>query len=105
MGRRWPGRDVEAEGREVMTVEALGDVDSLHPIQEAVYTSDGAQCGFCTSGFLIATKALLDRNPDPTTEDVRAGLAGNLCRCNAYGRIIEAVLAAAERVREGDSHG
>ena len=95
---------VDIQDREVMTVEGLGTAEHLHPIQEAFYTNDGAQCGFCAPGFLIATKALLDQNPNPTVEEVRSSLAGNLCRCNAYGRITEAVLAAAELLRGESCH-
>ena len=69
----------------------------LHPVQQAFIDSGGVQCGFCTPGMIIAAKALLDGNPRPTLEDVRLGLAGNLCRCTGYTKIYEAVLAAAER--------
>lgn len=80
--------------KEVTTVEALGDVEHLHPIQQAFLENDGAQCGFCTPGFIISAKALLDENPKPTEDEIRQELAGNLCRCNAYGRIIESVKEA-----------
>ncbi|MFQ5860799.1 MAG: (2Fe-2S)-binding protein [Dehalococcoidia bacterium] len=96
---------LEAQGREVLTVEGLGDLDHLHPIQQAFLVEDGAQCGFCTPGFLMSAKALLDRTSNPTVEEVGRALAGNLCRCNAYGRIIESVLAAAELQRKGSAHG
>ncbi len=90
---------VEIQGSEVLTVEGFGSAEHLHPIQDAFYANDGAQCGFCTPGFLVATKALLDRKPNPTKEEVRSNLAGNLCRCNAYGRITQAVMAASELLR------
>ena len=78
-------------GRRIRTVEGLSSPDSLHPIQQAFLENDGAQCGFCTPGFLMSATALLERDADPTDDDIRAALAGNICRCNAYGRIIESV--------------
>ena len=92
----------EADGCEVITIEGIapspgtGNGD-LHPVQQAFIDSGGVQCGFCTPGMIMAAKALLDRNPRPTLEDIRLGLAGNLCRCTGYTKIYEAVLAAAER--------
>ena len=92
----------EADGCEITTIEGIapspgaGNGD-LHPVQQAFIDSGGVQCGFCTPGMIMAAKALLDRNPRPTLEDVRRGLAGNLCRCTGYTKIYEAVLAAAER--------
>jgi len=87
----------EADGCEVTTIEGLKRNGDLHPVQQAFIDSGGVQCGFCTPGMIMAAKALLDRNPRPTLEDVRLGLAGNLCRCTGYTKIYEAVLAAAER--------
>jgi carbon-monoxide dehydrogenase small subunit len=87
----------EADGREVVTIEGLAGNGNLHPIQQAFLDTGGVQCGFCTPGMIMATRALLERNPRPTLEDVRLGLAGNLCRCTGYTKIYEAVLAAAER--------
>ena len=81
-------------GRRVRTVEGLSSPDSLHPIQQAFLDNDGGQCGFCTPGFLMSATALLEGNPSPTDDDIRAALAGNICRCNAYGAIIRSVLAA-----------
>lgn len=89
----------EAAGSEVLTIEGLARNGELHPLQQAFIDTGGVQCGFCTPGMILAAKALLDRNPSPTLEDVRAGLAGNLCRCTGYTKIYEAVLAAAERTR------
>ena len=91
--------------RHVTTVESLGDASNLSPMQQAFLDKDGGQCGFCTPGFLLSAKALLDSNPDPSELEIRQGLAGNLCRCNAYGRIIESVKEAARLQREGQSSG
>ena len=86
---------LQAAGRSIATVEALGDSDNLHVIQQAFLDNDGAQCGYCTPGFLLSAKALLDDTPDPSEAQIRQALSGNLCRCNAYGRIIESVKQAA----------
>ena len=86
---------MQVGSREVTTVESLGDTSHLNPIQQAFLDKDGGQCGFCTPGFLLSAKALLDSNPDPSEPEIRSGLSGNLCRCNAYGRIIESVKEAA----------
>src|SRR5713226_4177118 len=83
------------DGRSIKTVEGLAQDGKLHPLQEAFIAHDGPQCGFCTSGQLMSARALLERNPHPTAEEVRAALAGNLCRCSNYNRYVEAVLAAA----------
>ncbi len=80
----------------VETVEALSTPGTLHPIQQAFLDAGAVQCGFCTPGFIVATKALLARNPEPTDGEVREALAGNLCRCTGYGKILEAVHAAAK---------
>ena len=88
----------EADGSEVLTIEGLARNGELHPVQQSFIEAGGVQCGFCTPGMIMATKALLDRNSRPTLEDVRLGLAGNLCRCTGYAKIYEAVLAAAERI-------
>jgi len=89
---------IRMEGRKIVTVEGLRDGEKLHPIQKAFSEHGGYQCGFCTSGQMMAAKALLDRNSTPTVDEVRAGLAGNLCRCGAFPKIIESVLAAAGKV-------
>lgn len=78
----------------ILTVEGLADDTALDPVQQAFLDNDGAQCGFCTPGFLLSAKALLDANPDPSVAEIREALSGNLCRCNAYGRIIHAVQEA-----------
>ncbi len=88
----------EADGSEVLTIEGLARNGELHPVQQSFIEAGGVQCGFCTPGMIMATKALLDRNSRPTLEDVRLGLAGNLCRCTGYAKIYEAGLAAAERL-------
>ena len=90
---------VQADGREVMTVEGLAGQSSLHPIQEGFKDEHGLQCGFCTPGMMMASKALLDRNSDPTEDEVRWALSGNLCRCTGYQNIVKAVLWAAEKLR------
>ncbi|MBM3144588.1 MAG: (2Fe-2S)-binding protein [Chloroflexi bacterium] len=89
---------VECDGSEIVTVEGLSDHGSLAPIQEAIMESGGVQCGFCTPGILIASQALLNRNPNPSEAEIREALVGNLCRCTGYVRIIEAVQAAAQMV-------
>ena len=86
---------VQARNQEVMTVEGLAGEAHLHPLQRAFINGDGGQCGYCSPGFLMAARALLDSNPAPTRDEVKQALAGNICRCNAYGRIIESVLDAA----------
>ena len=86
---------VEIEGQEVITVEGLADAAELHPVQEAFVLEDGLQCGYCTPGFVVATKALLDKNPNPTEQEIRFWLAGNLCRCTGYDKIVRSVQAAA----------
>ena len=97
---------VEVDGREVTTVEGLarlyGDEDQLSPLQDAFVEHNAVQCGFCTPGVLISAHALLERNPDPTEEEIREALVGNLCRCTGYLRIIEAVQAAAEKGEVSD---
>lgn len=90
---------VEAEGRTVTTVEGLADGERLHPLQTAFLEHAALQCGICTPGFLVAAKALLERNPDPSEHEVRYELAGNLCRCTGYDKIVRAVLAAAATMR------
>jgi aerobic carbon-monoxide dehydrogenase small subunit len=86
---------VQAHGRSITTVEGLGSDGELHPIQEAFHAEHGLQCGYCTAGFIMATLGLLGHNPDPTPQHVRAGLAGNLCRCTGYVNIVRAVRRAA----------
>lgn len=85
---------IQMEGKKILTIEGLADGEKLHPIQEAFSKYGGYQCGFCTAGQIMASKALLDKNPKPSRDEVRAALAGNLCRCGAYQKIIESVLNA-----------
>ncbi len=90
----------EIEGREVTTIEGLADAARFHPLQRSFLENAAIQCGYCTPGMLIASKALLDRNPDPTEEEVRFWLAGNLCRCTGYDKIVRAVMQAAAAMRD-----
>lgn len=87
---------VQAEGCSIETIEGLSDGDTLHPIQEAYLDAGAVQCGFCTPGFIMTTKALLDENPHPVEQEIKEALAGNLCRCTGYKQIVDAVLLAAE---------
>ncbi len=90
---------VQADGRSVRTVEALGDADRLHPVQEAFVEAGAVQCGFCTPGLVVAVADLLERDPHPSDETIREALAGNLCRCTGYSKILAAVHVAAEAAR------
>jgi carbon-monoxide dehydrogenase small subunit len=90
---------VQADGHSIETVEGLASASELHPLQEGFKQEHGLQCGFCTPGMMMAAKALLARNPDPTEEDVRWALSGNLCRCTGYQNIVKSVLWAAAKMR------
>ena len=90
---------IEAEGKEITTVEGLASPEGLHPIQQKFLEHAALQCGICTPGFLVAAKALLDQNPTPTEHEVRHWLAGNLCRCTGYDKIVRAVLDTAEEMQ------
>lgn len=90
----------EAEGREVNTIEGIADGDKLHPLQRKFIEHAALQCGICTPGFLVASKALLEKNPNPTETEIRYWLAGNLCRCTGYDKIVRAVTSAAAEMRE-----
>ncbi|MBI2531985.1 MAG: (2Fe-2S)-binding protein [Deltaproteobacteria bacterium] len=92
---------VEAEGKEILTIEGLGDSENLHPLQKSFALSYAAQCGWCTPGMIMSAKALLDHNPKPTEAEVRAALSGVLCRCTGYTSIVKAVLDAAGVIRGG----
>ena len=89
----------EADGADILTVEGMGGPGGLHPLQEAFLEGAALQCGVCTPGFLVAAKALLDQNPDPTEEEVRYAVAGNLCRCTGYDKIVRSILAAADEMK------
>lgn len=90
---------VQAHGHEVITVEGLGTMDNLHPIQQAFWEAHGAQCGFCTPGILTTLVPFLEENPDPSEDEIRGAISGNLCRCTGYQHIVEAVKLAAEKMR------
>lgn len=90
---------VQADGHEVTTVEGLGTPDNLHPLQEAFWDAHAVQCGFCTPGLLMTLVAFLKGNPDPTEEEIREAITGNLCRCTGYQHIVDAVRLAAGRIR------
>ena len=90
----------EAEGHEIGTIEGMAQGERLHPLQQKFLEQAALQCGICTSGMLVASEALLKKNPDPTEEEVRFWLAGNLCRCTGYDKIVRAVLEAAAEMRE-----
>jgi len=94
---------VQADGAEVTTIEGLGTEDDLHPMQEAFWNNHGLQCGYCTPGMIMASAALLSENPDPSEDEVRHALEGNLCRCTGYHNIIKAVLDAASKSGSGVS--
>jgi carbon-monoxide dehydrogenase small subunit len=88
---------VQADGAEITTIEGMGTEDNLHPMQEAFWNNHGLQCGYCTPGMIMSATALLARNPNPTEEEVRLGLEGNLCRCTGYHNIVKSVLDAASK--------
>jgi carbon-monoxide dehydrogenase small subunit len=96
---------VRAQGAEILTVEGLAQGDKLHPIQEAFWKNHGLQCGFCTPGLLMSGLYLLQRNPDPTDEEIRRGIEGNLCRCTGYVNVVKSVRAAAKSMRSGGEGG
>jgi carbon-monoxide dehydrogenase small subunit len=89
---------VQADGRDVLTIEGLAVNGHLHPMQEAFWNEHGLQCGFCTPGMIMTSKQLLERNPAPTDEEIRHGIEGNLCRCTGYQHIVNAVRTAAAKV-------
>ena len=89
---------VQADGAEINTIEGLATDGNLHPIQEAFWDNHGLQCGYCTAGMIMTAVELLERNPNPTSDEVRHGLEGNLCRCTGYQNIVKSILAAAEKM-------
>jgi aerobic carbon-monoxide dehydrogenase small subunit len=93
---------VQADGREIKTIEAMAENGELHPLQRAFHEHHGLQCGYCTPGMIMAADSLIRENPDLTEDSVRLGLEGNLCRCTGYQNIVKAVLAAAEETRSRD---
>jgi len=88
---------IDAQGKQITTVEALTRGDKLHPVQQAFVDNDASQCGFCTPGFIVATKAFIDKHPAPTADDIRRGLSGNLCRCGTYHGIQQAIAQLAQK--------
>jgi carbon-monoxide dehydrogenase small subunit len=93
----------ELDGKDVLTIEGLSkDRKELHPLQKAFIEKGAVQCGFCTPGLIMTAKALLDENPNPTEEEVRYDVSGNLCRCTGYSKIVEAILTAAEEIRRSN---
>jgi carbon-monoxide dehydrogenase small subunit len=94
---------VQAEGHEVTTIEGIGTVEHLHPLQQAFWDKHGLQCGFCTPGMILSAIDLLSSNPDPTDEQIRHGIEGNMCRCTGYQNIVASVRAAAEAMRAAEA--
>ncbi len=88
---------VRAEGKEILTIEGLADGEELDPVQRAFIEHGAFQCGYCTPGMILSSKALLDENPDPGEEEIRRGISGNLCRCTGYNMIVEAIQSASEK--------
>jgi carbon-monoxide dehydrogenase small subunit len=93
---------LEAQGRDILTIEGLGTDGHLHPLQQAFVDLGAIQCGFCTPGMVLSAKALLDENPSPTEDEVREAISGNLCRCTGYAKIVEAVLSASQRPKKAE---
>jgi len=89
---------IEAQGKDILTIEGLAKGYELHPLQQAFVEQGAIQCGFCTPGFIMSAKALLDRNPHPTDDEIRGGIANHICRCTGYVQIIEAIQAAAKKM-------
>jgi xanthine dehydrogenase YagT iron-sulfur-binding subunit len=96
---------IDAQGKAITTVEGLSQGEKLHPVQQAFVDNDAQQCGFCTPGFVVACKSFLDKNPDPTPEEVQRGLGGNLCRCGTYMGVRAAVMQAAKSQKGGRRNG
>jgi len=94
---------IQSQGADILTVEGLAHGDKLHPIQDAFWENHGLQCGYCTPGMLIAGLFLLQRNPDPTEDEIRRGIEGNLCRCTGYVNIVKSIKAAAKKMQEEKS--
>ncbi|MBF8983120.1 (2Fe-2S)-binding protein [Lutibacter sp. B2] len=90
----------QAEGSNITTIEGMSDKDELHPIQKAFLDKGAVQCGFCTPGMVLSAKSLLDKNENPTREEIREGISGNLCRCTGYNKIVDAIELASKEIRE-----
>ncbi|MFW6005933.1 MAG: (2Fe-2S)-binding protein [Candidatus Bipolaricaulota bacterium] len=95
-------RVAQVNGKEILTVEGLSKGGDLHPVQQAFVETGGVQCGFCTPGFIMVAVELLERNPDPSREEIREYIEGNICRCTGYVKIVDAIELAAERMRKGE---
>lgn len=95
---------IDAQGKDILTVEGMAQQGQLHPVQQAFVDNDAQQCGYCTPGFVVACKAFLDKHPNPTLDQVRKGLGGNFCRCGTYAGITRAVLQAAKHMKGGQTH-
>jgi len=91
---------IQAQGKSIVTIEGLAEKGQLHPLQKSFIDHGAIQCGYCTPGMILTSKALLDENPNPTPEDVKTALAGNLCRCTGYVKIVDAVMAAADEIKK-----
>ena len=96
---------VQADGRSVQTIEGVADGATLHPLQEGFWEKHGLQCGFCTPGMIMTSKALLEKNPNPSEDDIRRAISGNLCRCTGYVKIVEAIQYAAEKMGSKEKAG
>lgn len=94
---------IRAQGKEIVTIEGLSAGGRMHPLQEAFVYHGAIQCGFCAPGMILTAKALLDTNPDPTEQEIKAAISGNICRCTGYVKIVEAVKAAAHTLRRGNA--
>ncbi|MGB9660510.1 MAG: (2Fe-2S)-binding protein [Moorellaceae bacterium] len=95
----------QAQGKEIITIEGLAENGELHPLQEAFLAAGAVQCGFCTPGMILAAKALLDKNPEPTRQEIATAISGNLCRCTGYTKILEAVELAAKKIKDSAQEG
>jgi carbon-monoxide dehydrogenase small subunit len=91
---------VQADGKSIETIEGVAEAGGLHPLQQGFWEQHGLQCGYCTPGMIMSAKALLERNPNPSEDEIRHGISGNLCRCTGYVKIVEAIQYAAEKLRE-----
>jgi carbon-monoxide dehydrogenase small subunit len=96
---------VQANGRSVQTIEGVAEGGALHPLQEGFWERHGLQCGYCTPGMILTAKALLEKNPNPTEEEIRWAISGNLCRCTGYVKIVEAIQYAAEKMQNTEKVG
>jgi aerobic-type carbon monoxide dehydrogenase small subunit (CoxS/CutS family) len=96
---------IEAQGKEVTTIEGLAEGERLHPIQQAFIEHGAIQCGYCSPGMILTAKALLDKNPTPTEQDIKLAIAGNFCRCTGYNKIVTAIKAGCQNAEEVNNHG